>query len=84
MSPKIATFGFVKGNDKFFLIQNMILMVLKTYVYKARASGTLNFNTSLHQLVKAKNVEKGAAFNNKQKYDMFLKKWSIVENLLPQ
>ena len=37
---------------------------------------------SFHQLVKVKNVEKGAPFNNKQKHDMFLKKWSIVENLL--
>ena len=84
MSPQIATFGFVKGNDKSFLIQNMILMVFKLYVYKSRVSGTLSFNAFLHQLVKVKNVEKGAAFNIKQKHDMFLKKWSIVENLLPQ
>ena len=49
-------------------------MVFKLYVYKSRVSGTLNFNTFLHQLVKVKNVEKGAAFN----------KWSIKENLLPQ
>ena len=83
MSQKIATFGFVEGNDKSFLIQNMILMVFKLYVYKSRVSGTLNFNTFLHQLAKVKNVEKGAAFNNKQKHDMFLKKWSIIENLLP-
>ena len=27
-----------------------------------------------------KKIEKGAAFNNKQKHGMFLKKWSIVEN----
>ena len=84
MSLQIATFGLVKGNDKFFLIQNMILMVLKLYVCKSRVSGTLSFNTFLHQLVKVKNIEKGAAFNNKQKHDMFLKKWSIIENLLPQ
>ena len=84
MSPQIATFGFVKGNDKSFLIQNMILMVFKLYVYKSKVSSTLNFNTFLRQLVKVKNVEKGAAFKNKQKHDIFLKKWSIVENLLPQ
>ena len=62
----------------------MILMVFKLFVYKSRVSGTLNFNTFLHQLVKVKNLEKGAALNNKQKHDMFLKKWFIVENLLPQ
>ena len=56
-------------------------MVFKLYVYKSRVSGTLNFNTFLHQLVKVKNVEKGAAFDNKQKHEMFLKKWSIAENL---
>ena len=42
-------------------------MVIKLYVYKLRVSGTLNFNTFLHQLVKVKNLEKGAAFSNKQK-----------------
>ena len=47
-------------------------------------SSTLNFNTFFHLLVKVKNAEKGAAFKNKQKLDIFLKKWSIVENLLPQ
>ena len=77
LSPQIATFGFVKGNDKSFLIQNMILMIFKLYVYKSRVSGTLNFNTFLHQLVKVKNVEKGAAFNNKQKHDIFLEKHDI-------
>ena len=52
----------------------MILMVFKLFVYKSRVSGTLNFNKLLHQLVKVKNLEKGAALNNKQKHDMFLKK----------
>ena len=74
MSPQIVTFSLVKSNDKSFLIQNMILMVFKLFVYKSRVSGTLNFNKLLHQLVKVKNLEKGAALNNKQKHDMFLKK----------
>ena len=47
-------------------------MVFKLYVYKSRVSGTLNFNTFLHQLIKVKNLEK--AFNNKQKHNMNLKK----------
>ena len=59
-------------------------MVFKLYVYKSWVSGTPNFNTYLHQMVKVKNVEKGAAFNNKQKRDMFLKKLSMVDDLLPQ
>ena len=59
-------------------------MVFKLYVYKSRVSGTLKFNTFFHQLAKAKKLEKGAAINNKQKHDVFLKKWSIVENLLSQ
>ena len=79
MSPQIATFHLVKGTGKFFLIQNMILMVFKLYFYKLRVSGTPNY-----QLVKVKNLEKGTVFNNKQKHDMFLKKRSIRENLSPQ
>ena len=82
-SPQIAFFGLVKGNDKSLLIQNVILMVFKLYVYKSRVSDTLNFDT-FNQMVKVKNLEKGAAFNNNQKHDMFLKKWSIVETFLPQ
>ena len=57
-------------------------MVFKIYVYKLKVSATLNFNTFLLQLVKVKKLEKGVAFNNKQKHDIFLKKWSIVENFL--
>ena len=84
MSPQIATFHLVKSTGKFFLIQNMILMVFKLYFYKSRVSGTSNFNTFLHQLVKVNNLEKDAVFNNKQKHEMFLKKRSIRENLSPQ
>ena len=50
----------------------MILIVSKLYVYQSRVSGTPNFNTFLHHLIKVKNLEKGAAFNNKQKHHMFL------------
>ena len=64
----------------------MILMIYKLYVYKSisRVTGTLNFNTLLYQLVKVKNLEKGAAFKNSQKHDYILKKMFIVENLLSQ
>ena len=34
----------------------------------------LNFNTFLYQLVKVKNLEKGEAFNIKQKHDIFFGK----------
>ena len=62
LSPQIVTFGLVKGNDKYFLIQNMILIAIKRYVYKPRVRGILNFNIFLHQLIKAKNLEKKCSF----------------------
>ena len=62
----------------------MILMVFKLYVYNSKVSGTLNFNTFFHQLVKVRNLEKGATFNNKQTHELVFKKRSIVENVLPQ
>ena len=48
--------------------------------------GSVAHLNSIHSFISwsQKNLEKGAAFNNKQKHDMFLKKWSIAENLLPQ
>ena len=69
MPPQIATLGLVKDNDKSFLIQHVILMVFQLYFYKSRVSDTLNLNTFLHHLIKVKNLQKGAAFNNKQKLD---------------
>ena len=50
-------------------------MVFKLYLYKSRVCGTLNFNAFLPHLAKVKNVEKGAAFNNKQKHkEMFYRR----------
>ena len=48
--------------------------------------GSVAHLSSIHSFISwsQKNLEKGAAFNNKQKHDMFLKKWFIVEKLLPQ
>ena len=62
----------------------MILMVFKLYVYNSKVSGTLNFNTFLHQLVQERNLEKGATFSSKQTHELVFKKQSIVENVLPQ
>ena len=81
MSPRIASFGLVKGNNKSFLIQNIILMVFKLCFYKSRVSATLNFNTFLYQLVKVKNLEKGEAFNIKQKHDIFFWKNGLWWNI---
>ena len=61
----------------------MILIGFKIYFHQSRLSDTLNFNKFLQRLVKVKNLEKGPVLNNKQKHNMFLKKWSIVENVLP-
>ena len=38
---------------------------------KGTFSGILNFKTFLYQLVKVKKLQKGTAFNNKQKLDFF-------------
>ena len=46
-------------------------MVSNLYVYKSRISGTHDFNIFFYQLVKVKNLEKDAAFNNKQNMTCF-------------
>ena len=55
----------------------MILMVCKLYVDKSKATSSLNLNTFLHELIKVKDLEKGAAFNNKPRREMFLKLYPI-------
>lgn len=55
---------------KVFLIQNLVLVAFKVHVSKSRVSDRLNLNTFLHRLVKERNTEKDASFNDQQKLEV--------------
>ena len=55
-------------SDKKFLIQNLVLAVFKSLVYKSRLKSRLSLNEFLHQVVKERDTEKGASFNKKEKF----------------
>ena len=62
LRPQIDNLGNTNTNDKYFITQNLILIILKFYVYRSRGSGNLSFSTFFHKLVnikKKKKLEKG-------------------------
>ena len=80
LCPQIAILGYTNTYHRYFITQNLILLTFKFYVYKPRGSADLRFSASFHELVKIKNLEKGAALRNRRKLDVYEKKWSFVEN----
>ena len=88
-TPCISFLGYLDKSDKNILFQNLTLLVFLFYIlikktrckilfiplsYKSRVSGRLNLSTFLCQVVKKRNIEKGAPFNGQQKLEVFRKK----------
>ena len=46
LSPGSAIFGFLKADDKVFLIPKHLLLLLKYYVYASRSSKVISWNPS--------------------------------------
>ena len=80
--PQIANLGYTNTDDRCFMIRNLILLTFKFYVYKSRGSGNLSFNAFFHKLTKIKNLQKGTAFRNRRKIDVYKIKWPFIEKAL--
>ena len=52
LSPQSAILRYTNTDNRFFITQNLILLVLKFYVCKSRGSGNLRFSVFFHKLVK--------------------------------
>ena len=69
----IAIFGYTNNDDRCFITQGLILLILKYCVYKSRISGNFSFSTFFHKLVKIKNLENGTALIIQRKHDVYKK-----------
>ena len=56
LCPQMAILGSINTDDRFFITQDLILLIFKFYVYKSRDSGNLSFSDFFHKLVKIKNL----------------------------
>ena len=56
LCPQMAILGSTNTDDRFFITQDLILLIFKFYVYKSRDSGNLSFSDFFHKLVKIKNL----------------------------
>ena len=82
LCPKNAILGYTNTDDRCFLTQNLILLILKFYVYQSRISGNFSFSAFFHKLVEIKNLENGTVLKNRRNLDLFKKEWSFIENSL--
>ena len=82
LTPQIAILGYLDKNDETFLVQNIILLLFKHYVYKSRSNANLNLLCFINTLSKIKNYEKSLSLKSPGKSKFYEKMWSIIENRL--
>ena len=82
-TPQTAIFGFHDIDNDAFLIENYILLSLKSHIYNARKYEFLLFNSFRNEISNIKNLEKTAAVNNQSKCKRFRKKCHRIENKVP-
>ena len=59
LAPQAALFGFVnKSDSNLNILQNLILLILKLYVYQSRERGVLNLNSLIKNVTKVKKLER--------------------------
>ena len=74
LSPQSAIFGFLKADDKVFLILNHLLLLFRYYVYISRSSRVLCFEALLKSIMKVYKLEKILSQTNKRKRKLFTKR----------
>ena len=67
LSPQSAIFGFLKADEKVFLILNHLLLLFRYYVYISRSSRVLCFEALLKSIMKVYKLEKILSQTNKRK-----------------
>ena len=77
-TTKNAIFGFWDLDKNKHLILNHLLIILKMYVYNARATGYLNLSHLLIYIKDIKDTEKKLCESNAKRTKKFNKKWKNV------
>ena len=79
LTPQVAILGYLNTDDKTFLLQNIIILLFKYYIYKSRQTGKLDLVSFISLLSKIKNLEKRLSFENQKNLKNFKRKWSLIE-----
>ena len=75
--PQSAIFAFLDDALEHKLLLNHILLIFKTYIYKARENKDRNLNILKNYLTKLKDLEANLKDNDK-----YNKKWTVISNML--
>ena len=82
MTGQAAFFGFIEKDLDGKILQNRLLLVLKSYLYKSGFYGFVCLKAFLLEIKKINYVEKKIAEANAIKHKSYLLKWNKIDNQL--
>lgn len=82
ITPQSAIFGFIESKNKNNQIINHLLLIYKLYVYKARETENLSFNSLNSYIKKVKNIEEKISESDPIHKKKFINKWGKIKNIL--
>ena len=82
LTPQATFFGFTEKDLDDTILQNHLLLVLKTYLYKSRSYGFVCLKPLLLEIKKINCLERKIAEANANKHKSYLLKWNKFDNQL--
>ena len=85
LTLQAAFLGFLNIDSKLVLIQNLLLLIFKVYIYNSRRSESLKIKSLVSEITKVRNIEQKISINNEKNHTMYnrkWRKWQQVENVL--
>ena len=82
LTPQADFFGFTEKDLDDTILQNHLLLVLKTYLYKSRSYGFVCLKPLLLEIKKINCLERKIAEANANKHKSYLLKWNKFDNQL--
>ena len=73
LTLQAAFLGFLNIDSKLLLIQNLLLLIFKVYIYNSRRSESLKIKSLVSEIMKVKNIEEKISINNEKNHTMY--KW---------
>ena len=68
LTPQAAFSGFLNIDSKLLLIQNLLLLIFKVYIYNSRRSESLKIKSLVSEIMKVKNIEEKISINNEKNH----------------
>ena len=71
LTLQAAFSGFLNIDSKLLLIQNLLLLIFKVYIYNSRRSESLKIKSLVSEIMKVKNIEEKISINNEKNHTMY-------------